>query len=132
MEIEYDIGITIFAWYCVSPKFLHEENLVCELRGWAISCRSGFFDPISQVSDKIKEEISFWNGYDFVSNFHKKTETFSWSQIESLSNTCAEIFSSCRGINFEGLIGIIGKVDFVENLCCFMLDGFNFNLENND
>ena len=81
------------------------------------------------MSDKIKEEIFFWYRNDLVSNFHKKTETFGRSQIQALSNACAEILSSCRRINFKCFICIIRKVNFVEYLSGFVLNCFNFDLK---
>ena len=62
-----------------------EKKIPLTISGW--SC---FFDPIGQMSNKIEKEIAFRYGNDFVSNFHKKTETFGRSQIQALSNAVKE------------------------------------------
>lgn len=68
-----------------------------------ISWRSGFPDPIGQMSYEIKEEISFWNRNDFIGDLNKQTKTFGRSQIESLRNVLAKVFRSSRWVNFERL-----------------------------
>ena len=40
---------------------------------------------------------------------------------------CAEIFSSRGRVHFKGFVSVIGKVDFVEDLGSFVLDGFHFD-----
>ena len=62
-----------------------EKKIPLTISGWPC-----FFDPIGQMSNKIEKEIAFRYGNDFVSNFHKKTETFGWSQIQALSNAAKE------------------------------------------
>ena len=68
-----------------------------------ISGRTGFLDPICEVTHEIKEEISLRNADNFVSNFNKQTEALAGSQVQSLPNILTEILGSCRRINLKGL-----------------------------
>lgn len=60
--MEYQISVSIFAWYRIGPQFFHEEHLVGELWGHSISCWSRFSYPVCQMTDEVEEEIAFRNG----------------------------------------------------------------------
>ena len=68
-----------------------------------ISSGTGFLDPVSQVADKIKEEISLRNTDDLVSDLDKETEALAGSQVQSLPNILTEILGSCGRINLKSL-----------------------------
>ena len=68
-----------------------------------ISSRTGFLDPVSQVADKIKEEISLRDADDLVSDLYKETEALAGPQVESLPNILTEILGSGGGINLKSL-----------------------------
>ena len=36
MEVEYDVGVPVFAWHSVGPELFHEKHLIREL--WSGSC----------------------------------------------------------------------------------------------
>ena len=128
--MEDDVGITILPWHRVGPQLLHEENLICKLRSCAckgkfklpaftladfelfafhfkiqltISSGTGFLDPVGQVADKIKEEISLRNTDDLVSDLDKQTKALAGSQVQSLPNILTEILGSCGRINLKSL-----------------------------
>ena len=60
-------------------------------------------DPISDVPNKVKEEISFRHTDHFVSDLDKQTEAFTGSQVESLADILTEVLGSCRRIHLKGL-----------------------------
>ena len=74
----------------ITNVFLDHKKKIWKEIPLTISGWSCFFDPIGQMSNKIEKEIAFRYGNDFVSNFHKKTETFGRSQIQALSNAVKE------------------------------------------
>ena len=68
-----------------------------------ISCGPSFLDPVSQVADEIKEEISLRDADHLVSDLYKQTEALAGPQVESLANILTEILGSCRRINLKSL-----------------------------
>ena len=51
-------------------------NFSFTISGW-----SGLLDPICEVSNEVKEEVTLRNTDNFVRNFDKQTKPFARSQI---------------------------------------------------
>lgn len=65
MIMEYNISLWIFARYGVSPQLLHKEHLISELHsGSCVLKRLRLSHPVCEMSDKVKEEVSFWHRYN--------------------------------------------------------------------
>lgn len=60
--MENQISVSIFTRHSVGPQFFHEEHLIGELWGDAISCRSSFSYPVCQVANEVEKEIAFRDG----------------------------------------------------------------------
>ena len=60
-------------------------------------------DPVCEMTDEVKEEISLRDADHFVSDFNKQTEAFTGPQVESLPDILTEILGSCRRINLKSL-----------------------------
>ena len=58
--MEDNIGLRVFAWYRISPQFLHKEDLISELHLRSVFKCLRFSHPVCEVSDKVEEEISLW------------------------------------------------------------------------
>lgn len=103
MEMENQIGVSVFTRNCIRPKLLHKEDLIRKLRWHSISRWSSFPDPISQMSYEIEEEVSFRDGNNFIGDLDEQAKALGRSQIESLRDVLAKVFRSGRRINFECL-----------------------------
>ena len=57
-----------------------------------ISGLTGSLEPISEVTHKIKEEITVWYTDHFVADLYKQRESFCSLQTQALSNGGAELF----------------------------------------
>lgn len=61
MVVEYNISLGVFARYRVSPELLHEEYLVGKLHLGRVFKGLRLPHPVSKMTHKVKEEISFWD-----------------------------------------------------------------------
>ena len=58
MIMEDQVSVKVLSWYSISPQLLHKEHLVRKLRRSAVPRRSCLSNPVSQMTHKVKEEIS--------------------------------------------------------------------------
>jgi len=68
MKVEDGVGVDVLAGDSLGPEFLHEEDLVGELRGHgsqSITSRrratTSLADPVGQMTNKVEEEITVWH-----------------------------------------------------------------------
>ena len=71
--VEPNVCIDVLARNCQRPQFLHIEHLVWQLRDFRLGLCSRFHYPVSQVTYKVKEEVTLWN-------------TNHWNQIHISNN----------------------------------------------
>ena len=113
VEVEDNISIPVLPRHGVGPQLLHEEHLVRELgccpykhtaliskiffktiSVLTVTCWTSFLDPVSQVTNKIKEEVTLGNTDHLVRDLDKQTESFAGSQVQPLCNVLTEILGS--------------------------------------
>lgn len=58
VKVEYCVGVDVLARHCLSPEFLHEEDLVGELWHCSVGRRPSLPDPVRQVTHKVEEEVT--------------------------------------------------------------------------
>lgn len=92
-----------------------------------ILCGSRFPYPIGQMSDKIEEKVVLWNADDFIRDFHEQRESFRRSQTQSMCDVWTEILCPGARIHLKCFVCVIGEINFMENLCRFVLNRLHFN-----
>ena len=97
--------------------------------GYVLHTISGFCSakPFSQVTDKIKEEVTLWNTDDFVADHNEQGEPLSVGKAEPVGDGAAEIFGSCARIDLKCLVYFVREKHFVEDLGRFALYGIDFD-----
>ena len=81
-----------------------------------------------EMSNEVEEEIAFGHADHFIENLHEQTETFARLQFQSIGDISAEIFRPGRRIHFECFGCVVGKVNFMIDLCRHVLNSFYFHL----
>ena len=79
----------------VSVQSIMLELTVCE--------GSAFPDPVSDVTNEVKEEISLRYADHFVRQLDEQAEALSGLHVEPLGDGCAEVRGSSGGFHQESL-----------------------------